>query len=322
MPIFEENLRIGADLGGTSLRMALIDQKGQILFRHRQPTFRDRSVETILQQIAKGVDLLRTEAHIQGKTIQCMGIGVPGLVEPKCGAVSESPNFPEWKDVPLQALIEDCAGMPAKVENDVNAIAVGEMRYGSAAGQAKSSITITLGTGVGGGLILDGKLWRGVDGSAGEIGHMVVQPGGRRCSCGNKGCLEAYASATAISEQAAAMKIVLPENASADKVAYMARQGCAEAVEIFDSAAEALGAALASVANLLNIDAAIIGGGVSGAWDLLELKTKNKVNELAFKIPARRLKIIKTSLLDDAGALGASHLAGERLGQLDESEIG
>jgi glucokinase len=301
-----ESVFVGVDLGGSNLRAALVGPGGEVLARRRGATV-DRSPEAVLAAIEAEVGALRADAEALGMMPKALGLGVPGLVRPTDGTVATSPNFPSWADVPLQSELEACLGLAVHVENDVDAIAVGEFEYGAARG-CRDVLMIALGTGVGGGLILEGRLRRGPDGTAGEVGHITVRPGGRPCGCGNRGCLEAYASATAITARAVEAGLV-GFGEGTERIAELARAGDARARGLFRDAGRCLGITLAGVVNLLNLDRAVVGGGVSRSWDLLRPAVLREIERRAFPLPARRLAVVPAALGDDAGVLGAAWLA-------------
>lgn len=304
---------LGVDLGGNNLRAALVGPEGRILARRRRATV-DRSPEAVLAAVEAEVDGLRAAARSSGVTPLALGVGAPGLVRPEDGVVATSPNFPAWRDVPLQQELEARLGLRVRVENDVNAFAVGEFQWGAAKG-GRDVLVVALGTGVGGGLILEGRLRRGPDGTAGEVGHVTVRPGGRPCGCGNRGCLEAYASATAIAARAVEAGVI-GSGGEAEAVARLARGGDARSAALFRDAGRCVGVALAGVANLLNLDKAVVGGGVSRSWDLLEAAIRREIGRRAFRLPACRLEVVPGALGDDAGVLGAAWLARHDLDSL------
>ena len=295
---------VGVDLGGSNLRVALLDPGLRILERWHRRT-EDRSVDGVVRAVAAAHEALRARAPARA-----VGIGVPGLVAVRSGTVIESPNFPGWRGVPIGQLLERRLGVPVHVENDVNAIAVGEHRFGAGRGCA-NLLVMALGTGVGGGLILGGSLYRGVDGTAGEVGHVPVYPRGRPCRCGSRGCLEAYASATAVAEAATARGLRWDRGEGALGVARAARRGDPVARHVLRAAGTAVGIAAAWLANLLNLEAMVVGGGLAGAWDLMEGPARSALERRSFRVPARRLRMVPSELGDDAGVIGSAVLARE-----------
>ena len=246
-----------------------------------------------------------------------VGVGTPGLIPEDSGTVVYAPNVPEWVDLPLQSILRERLGLPVTIENDANAAAIGEHWVGGAAGKA-NVICITLGTGVGGAIIMNNEVWRGSNGAGGEIGHMTVVENGRMCGCGAPGCLEAYASATAIAEQARELlhdgrKSVLRERSGGDldridaaMVAEAAGQGDDTAREVMHRSATLLGTAVSSLTNLLNPELIVIGGGVMKAGDLIFDPVGAEVARRAYKWSAGILRIVPAKLGDDAGIIGAA----------------
>ncbi len=312
-------LAVGVDIGGTNLRFGLVDEHGRILARKRMPTKGHEGVEKSLGRIRQGVAGLIKKAEDLGHTVVGVGVGCPGIISHKDGVVRFSPNMPGWIDVALRSYLEGSFSRPAVVENDANAYALGEAWQGAGRG-ASSLVCITLGTGVGGGIILDGKVWRGADGMAGEVGHITVNPNGPACPCGNRGCLERYSSATAIVEMAGRALLkgetsVLskayrkaPETLTAEAVDKAARSGDLLSRRIYAEAGTRLGIALAGLINLLNVEKIVIGGGMAGAWDLFIGPLRAEVGKRAFEIPAARCEILPGTLGDDAGIIGSAGL--------------
>jgi glucokinase len=251
-----------------------------------------------------------------GHVITAISVAVPGTVDVAEGVVRKAPNLPCLDGFRLAAALSDELEWPATLENDANAAAVGEMWQGAGRGY-RSIICITLGTGVGGGIILGGELWRGANGSAAEIGHMAVDPfAGVPCGCGSRGCLEVYASATAIVRMTREALPSYPQSmlhASDDlnsEAVYTAGlQGDELALEVFQRMGVYLGIGLANLINLLNPEIIVVGGGVANGWELFEQHMRQQVSERAFPLPARTVKILRAECGDDAGLLGAARLA-------------
>lgn len=267
---------IGVDLGGTNLRIAAVNDQGKLLEKVTLGTQvalgRDRVVNDMcvaIQQVAG--------RHRDSGTLLGIGIGVPGIIDMKTGMVHESPNLPDWADYPARDEIEKRLGTRVILENDANSAAFGEKWLG-AARTFEDMAMLTLGTGVGGGLVLGGRIWHGMTGMAGEFGHTTVEPNGALCGCGNRGCLEAYASATAVvrmarEAMASGRAVALARAADSDsefnaKAIYdLAMQGDEEARKVFRQVGRALGIVLSDLVNSLNLPIYVIGGGVSNAWD-------------------------------------------------------
>lgn len=308
-----KRLAIGIDMGGTNIRLALVDDGGTIIASARHKTSAQEGKDSVIFRLSSAASELIAEGKRQGIVIG-VGIGAPGLIEK--GVVRCSPNLPGWNDVPLQNILEESLALPVILENDANAVAYGEKSTGAGKG-LNSLICITLGTGVGGGLILDGNIWRGAFGMAGEVGHMIVEPEGNPCSCGNRGCLETYASATGIvrmaKEAVGRGEAAWDANTLTTEILDEAgRRGDKAAIRIFSEAGRYLGIGIASLLHILNPDAVIIGGGVVKAWELFYPSMAEEVNRRCFKEIKERTKIIPASLGDDAGMLGAARLAFEK----------
>ncbi|HML78280.1 ROK family protein [Geobacter sulfurreducens] len=306
---------IGMDIGGTNLRMGLVDEAGTIHCRFRQKTDIHEGRAAFYEKLAEGLGILREHAAQTGFHIVAVGAGVPGLVA-NDGHIHVSVNLPAIDSINLRNDLERISGLPATVANDVNATAYGEKSFG-AGREFDSFLMVTLGTGVGGGLILNGRLWTGIDGVAGEFGHVTVEPQGTPCPCGNRGCLEQYASATAIASAAqdAMMggRYVPVDGAgtllTTQDLARLAREGDGIAAAFFAEAGRYLGMATASMANVLNLEALIVGGGVAASFDLIRGSIEREVRARAFPIPAQRLVVIRCALGDDGGLLGSAALA-------------
>ena len=306
-----ERLIFAADLGGTHLRAATVDQKGKIQFRFKQNTPQVKDANAIVAAIVAAV---HEAGGVEG--ISAVSLVVPGTVNVQEGVVVKAPNLPCLDGFRLAAALTEELNVPAILENDANAAAVGEMWQGAAVG-CNTIICVTLGTGVGGGIILDGKLWRGVDGAAAEIGHMCVDPfGGVACTCGSRGCLEVFASATAIVRMTREASPRYPDsilhgqdNLTAETIFNAGQQGDDLALEIFRRMGVYLGIGLANLINLLNPEMIVIGGGVVNGWDLFEKHMHQQVEERAFPLLAARIKIERAKCGDDAGLLGAARLA-------------
>lgn len=305
-----------ADLGGTHLRVATVDRNGKIYYRQIQPTPQAEKPNEIVRALIEAVHQSERQTAEQGGVISTLSVVVPGTVNVAEGVVVKAPNVPCLDGFRLAAALESELEWPAILENDANAAALGEMWLGAGKG-SRTLICVTLGTGVGGGIILDGKLWRGVDGSAGEIGHIGVDPfAGVACTCGSRGCLEVYASATAIVRMTREARPRYPnsmlhntEDLTSAKIYQAGKQGDELAIEVFRQMGVYLGIGLASLINVLNPEIVVIGGGLSNGWDLFEKHMHQQVIERAFPIPARRVKIVRAECGDDAGLLGAAQLA-------------
>ena len=307
----DKKLIFAADLGGTHLRAATVDRNGKIHSRFKQNTPQATDAYAIVDAIVAAVHEFQKLAGISA-----VSLVVPGTVKVEEGAVVKAPNLPCLDGFRLADALSSRLDLPAILENDANAAAVGEMWQGAAVG-CKTIICLTLGTGVGGGIILDGKLWRGVDGAAAEIGHMCVDPfGGVACTCGSRGCLEVFASGTAIVRMTREASPRYPdsvlqgrEDRTAETIFEAGKAGDELALEIFRRMGMYLGIGLANLINILNPEMIVLGGGVVNAWDLFEKHMHQQVEERAFPSLAARVKIVRAKCGDDAGLLGAARLA-------------
>jgi glucokinase len=312
-----ENIAIGIDVGGTNLRSALIREDGNIIKRQSILSEANKGIDFVLANLAK---LIRET--VEGKHIAGVGIGIPGIIDSKKGILTQAPNISNVNNYPLRDVLTQKlgSGIPVLIENDANCAAIGEWWVG-AGKDVDSLIIITMGTGVGGGIIVDGKLWNGADGMAGEIGHITIYPDGARCNCGNSGCLESYASASAIRrmvkegladknlETVIRKKVKnVPKEKIPEVVQEAAIEGDKFALGIWEEVGKALGIAIANLVNLLNVEMIVIGGGLSNAWELFIDRARREARERGLRAPIERVRVVKTVLGDDAGPLGAGYL--------------
>ena len=335
---------IGVDLGGTNLRIAAVSEAGELLEKITTATRAATGPDAVIGEMAAAIEEIAAKFRSTGALLG-VGIGVAGIIDARTGTLRESPNLPGWNDYPVRAEIERRLKAAVVLENDANAAAAGEAWRG-AARHFDSMCMITLGTGVGGGLIFQGRVWQGMTGMAGELGHICINPKGPRCGCGAAGCVEQYASATAVvrmAREAIAGQGAprLAEAASEDAefnarvVHNLAVQGDQGAQEIFRTVGWALGVLLADLVNALNMPVYVIGGGVSNAWASFapamfeELKQRSFVYgatapedivaassgdaSAAWKPPASgtspRTLVTRALLGPDAGLYGAARLA-------------
>jgi glucokinase len=303
------------DLGGTFLRIALVDGSGKIHQQLKERTPRGDSPDVIVDALAAAADRWSND----GRRIGAASIMVPGTVNNQNAVVVQAPNLPSLTNFPLKAVLEERLGWPVLLENDANAAAVGEMWLGAARG-CRDVVSVTLGTGVGGGVILDGELWRGAHGSAGEIGHTTVDPFSElHCKCGNIGCLELFASATAIVRMAREDLSRFPqsmlnrEDLTAERVYDAGREGDELALSVFKRFGTYLGVGLANLINIIDPEIIVIAGGAVNGWDLFACDMKREVNERAVRVTAQQVKIAAAQCGDNAGLLGAARLAFARL---------
>jgi glucokinase len=299
------------DLGGTHLRVALVDDTGGILKQHKQDTPKEDSAENIVDALAQ----VSQRWGCNELPVVATSIMVPGAVDCAKAVVVQAPNLPSLVNFPLKAKLEEKLGWPVYLENDANAAAVGEMWMGAARG-CRDVVSVTLGTGVGGGVIVTGKLWRGSHGSAGEIGHTTVDPfSGLKCKCGNTGCLELFASATAIVRMTREMWSSFPgtslksDELTAEKVYDAGQEGDELALAVFKRFGMYLGIGLANLINLIDPQIIVITGGVVNGWALFSGEMYRQVEERAFRTTAQQVMIAKAECGDNAGLLGAARLA-------------
>ncbi len=308
---------IGIDLGGTFIKAAIVDSRGRVLARMKRPTEAAMGKERVVDNVFSIVRALKAVSFSLGG-ISALGMGIPGVIDFRRGVISTSPNLPGWENIPIRKMLSRRVGMPLYLENDANAAALGEKWMG-AAKDVQDFCFITLGTGVGGGLVLDGKIWHGADGMAGEVGHMTIDPDGPRCRCGNRGCLEMYASAKALQrmirqalssgKRSRFFGQIRDKEISGDVIHRAAKGGDRVSREAFARMGSALGIGIASLVNLLNLEKVVFGGGLSAAWKFFSPALRGEVKSRAFAAPARRVRIVRAAAGEDAGVLGAAYIA-------------
>ena len=302
---------VGVDLGATKIAAGVVSPEGEVLSRVRYPTVNSRGglLETLTQAISKVGD---------GFEVDRVCLGVPGLILAQENKVVFSPNLRAIEGILLKDELEPRIGLPVTVENDNNAAAWGEFRFG-AGSEAKHLLFVGLGTGIGGGIIIQGQLLRGAQGAAGELGHVTVQATGPRCACGNRGCLEAFASGTAIGRRAreianerpnsALGKLAAERKVLGEDVTDLAREGDEAALSVLEEAGWWLGTGLAGFVNILNPEIVVVGGGAMEAGELI-LKAARREIQLHSRSPSRELVEVKEATLGpEAGVLGAAALA-------------
>lgn len=302
----KSNLVFAVDLGGTHLRTAAVDENGNIHDRTKSSTPDTSNPEEIVKAIVNAARACERDVSIASTCV-----AVPGTVNVETGTVLTIPNVRSLKGFNLASALQEELHHPVIIENDANAAAMGELWKG-AARDSRTMICITLGTGVGGGIILEEKLWRGVDGSAGEIGHTTIEPhGGVICGCGSEGCLEVYASATALVRMLKESNSTLREvdDLTAEKIYRAAKDNDPIAMKVFRQMGEYLGIGLSILVNILNPEMIVIGGGVANAWELFSQNAIQEMRRRAFPLPGSRVKVKPAECGDNAGLLGAARLA-------------
>lgn len=310
-----QKLYLGIDLGGTQVKMAVVTGSGKIVERSVFQNHNGSVPKEIAGQIIEQARKMKNF-----KKVCCTGIGVAGDIDQKNGIVRFSPNLNEWRNVPLKKMLTGQLPKPIIIDNDANVAALGAY-WLEAKGRVKNLICITLGTGVGGGIICEGKLYRGASGSAGEIGHMSFEPYGPKCNCGSAGCIERYVGAYYLSEQArrevkqGRSQIISNlvngrlENITPEILTKAANQGDPVAKEIWQMAGERLGIVLSGVINLLNPEMIVLAGGMSLANELLLDPIKKTVSKRSFNTPAKTCRIIISQYNEKLGMVGAALLS-------------
>ena len=311
---------LAIDLGGTKIRTALISNKGKIMAKEYSLTLADEGLEAVTGRIISGIDRLLRLKNLAPSQLHSISIAAAGAIDSEKGLITSSPNLPGWCDVPLRDIVKSKYGVDTFLMNDASAAALGEHEFGAGKG-VNNLIYLTVGTGIGGGIIIDGKLYLGPSGSAGEIGHMTIDVNGQRCSCGNTGCLETLASGTAMAKEAikrikqgeksSLTEIVggKIENITAETVEVAARGGDSLASEVISEAATYLGVGMVNLVNIFNPEMIIVGGGVAKMGDLLLNPVRQVVQVRAFQLPTQAVRIVQAQLGDDSGLLGAAVFA-------------
>ena len=324
---------VGLDLGGTNIRLALVNPQGKILSRWERATASPHEAAPLLAALAADLKEAGEQSRSQGWEIKGGGIGVPGFIHPDAGQVVFSPNVPALNECPLIARLAPAADFPLFLENDANLFTLGENWLGAGRGH-QHMLGITLGTGVGGGLILNGRLWDGAEGTAGEIGHMTVDPEGHKCHCGNYGCLETMASASwtvawvkeQLAQGAASWLRELyetdPDAIDGQTLVVAALQADPLARRAFDRVGRSLGLAIASVVHLLGISRVVIGGRFARAWEVFVYSLEAELHRRLTLFPPEAVSVCPGELGDDAGLVGAARLAWQALeGQSSEFKV-
>jgi len=308
---------IGIDVGGTMIKGGLFDDHGSLIKKETIPTGSNDDQERFIDAIRSLAVLLQSDTPAAG-----LGMGIAGVIDCERTMLVESPNLPCLNNFPAKQMLEHRLNIPVFLENDANVAALGELWAGSGRGESHF-LLFTLGTGIGSGLILNGTLWGGEKGKAGEFGHLVVNPGGALCACGKRGCLEAHASGTAVVRMArealaAGEKTSLQQSpdtqrAITPEVVYReAKKGDRVCTDIYHRAARYLAVGIANVNNLLDIHHFIVGGGVSKAFDLFADVLMKEIRDNVFSVSRNSIRVVASRLGNDAGIYGAGYLAKEQ----------
>jgi glucokinase len=310
---------IGVDLGGTKTAIGLIDPQNRIAGYRRMPTDAARGPVEAADRIARAVHELQEELP-PGEGISALGICSPGPVDHGTGLIIDPPNLTGWRNVPFQEMLGTRLGIPIVLEHDAKTAALGEFHYGAGLGE-HSMVYIVVGTGIGGGIIIDGELFRGRNNAAGELGHITIDRQGEVCSCGSRGCVETFASgpwlARRFRRKLESSHVQAPpeirETTSGRLVAQLAREGNPLARQVMVEAGEALGAAIATTAMILDVELFVLGGSVSRSSDLFLEPACQAVPRHCFQSVASRLRIAPAALGNDGPLLGCAWLARQAL---------
>jgi glucokinase len=300
---------IAIDLGGTNLKVGLLDLNNKIRRFNVFDTRKYPGKKWLIRVIKSAVEEIIEESHLHKRDILGLGIGVPGPVDSLKGIVHFFPNIPGWKEVKLASILRKELRLPVFLDNDAKMMARAEYALGSGRGY-RNVLCITLGTGVGGGIIINGELYRGLDNAAGEFGHLPINEDGPRCNCGGKACLEAYVGNSRIMRMA---EKLFKRRISLEELSLRARKNDKLALSIWQDVGKKLGVALTAVVNTLNLDAIVIGGGVAHAGNVLFDPIRETIRQRAMKVQAKRVKVLRAKLVKDAGLIGAALMVKEGL---------
>lgn len=316
---------LGIDVGGTKIALGLVDASGRQVAGDRIPTHAEAPPAVTVQRMVDRVHALMDEAGISEDAVRAAGIAFAGPLDPVEGRILTPPNLPTWHNFPVVDVVEAALGKPAYLENDANAAALGEAQYGAGVG-VKNMVYLTVSTGIGGGAVLDGRLFRGETGAACELGHIKIVYNGRECGCGGRGCLEAYASGTALAKRAqeavaAGEPSSLAELAGgvqhirAETVVQAMDAGDELATRLWRETMEYLSAGVGSLVNTFNPRRIVVGGGLSNAGERLFGPLREGMRRHAMAPLAEVAEIVPAKLGDAVGVIGAAAVAWERLGE-------
>ena len=310
---------LGIDLGGTALKIGIADEKGTLRIKQAFDTNVCSDPDSLVDYFGRCAIKVIEKSSLSTTAIKGVGVGAPGLVDADTGQLLFVTNIQTLNNYYLAPAMERILSLPVYLDNDANAMALGEYYYGAAEGYT-NVIAMTLGTGIGGGLIINGQLYRGSTFSAGELGHMTVETNGKPCNCGNRGCIERYVGRDGIvnrfKKYAKQKKAKTTINRFLDNgeitpkaIARAARAGDTLSRRVMEETGTYLGIALASYVNILNPEIVVIGGGIANAGTLLLKPAKKEMMKRAYSIPARAVKIVRAKLRNDAGIIGAASIA-------------
>jgi glucokinase len=315
------------DLGGTKVRALIAHLDANVRGEHIQPSGTVEGRDAVIDRMVDTLRAACAEAGTRIEDLRAVGVASPGALDLVHGLVYEAPQLPGWDGVPIVEVLRSRFGVPVLLENDANAAGLGENRFGAGRGTL-NMVYLTISTGVGGGIIIDGRVYHGATGAAGELGHMMLQVNGPRCMCGQRGCLEAIASGTGIAWRAqdlvdagkapglARIKAERGE-LDADEVADAARAGDPDALAIWEETGLYLGIALANYVNIFNPEAIVLGGGVlTGAGDLFYDRAEQSMRDLARKEPLKYVRLLRAELGDRSGPLGMIAALGDMVAEV------
>lgn len=314
-----QNRVIAVDLGGTHLRVGSVREDGVVEDRERLSSEARSGSEAVLSRVVGAVRAMAERIASRQDTVVGVSLGFPGIVDPAAGVVYQSPHFPDWKDLQVLSSVRKQIPWPVVLDNDANFAALGEGWQGAGRG-LKNFLMLTLGTGIGGGIVLNGKVWCGDRGFAGEFGHLCIETEGPECACGSRGCLETYVSATGLlrlvetSDHAEGREALLERlgkpiaRLTVEEIYQAAMDGDIFSNVLFKKAGYYLGIGLASLANAFGVENFILGGGVSRAWDFFIEPTKKEIAERTYPETAKGIRIHRAQLGDDAGLVGGASL--------------
>jgi glucokinase len=303
---------IGVDLGGTNLKAGIVDKGGKILYRLSIKTSSNADSQAISNQILELIAEIIKLSNLKKSDIIGIGLGSPGLIDKKGETILFSPNLPEWRNIPITHIISKRFVLPCVLENDANAAAWGEKWVG-AGKEVSSMVMLTLGTGIGGGIVIENRLWRGVNNVAAEIGHMVIQMDGPQCNCGNRGCVEVYASATGMVRRfkellkggtPSALKDC--DEITAKMINDAALKGDKASLDIIEETGRYLGIAIVNIMHILNPAMIVLAGGMIGSGELLMNPIREVTTQRAFEASYKDTEIVFSQLGNDAGIIGAA----------------
>ncbi len=300
---------VAVDLGGTNIKLGLFGGGSRILKRRLISTRSYKGRNELINGLAQAVPELLKQKRIKKSQVLGLGIGLPGPTDANRGIVHFLPNISGWKEVPLKKILETKLHLPVFVDNDAKIMTLAEHKYG-AARKYKNALCVTLGTGVGGGLILDGRLYRGQDNASGEIGHLPINETGPLCNCGGLACLESYVGNLRIIAEA---KKAFGKEVSLEELSLLAGRGNRKAREIWETVGRRLGLAFTALVNTLNLDAIVVGGGVAAAGKALFEPIIKTIKKRAMSVQAKRVKLFKARFASDAGLVGAMVLVRQRV---------